>query len=130
MSPVTLYDAFTQLIHNYKLSWWTNFNREGLHSCTTQRSNALSLINLRYGNSTVLRSTVQGEYDTYFNTDNILKLLFDNLHLTKLESLKWGDGFTNRTGFPGTGDFAKWVVKKEIDYIILSLEAYIFICSW
>lgn len=48
----------------------------------------LALTNLRYGNSTVLRSTVQGEYDTCFNTDNILKLLFDNLHLTKLESHK------------------------------------------
>lgn len=106
MSPVTSYDAFTQLIHNYKLSWWTNFNREG-HSCSAQGSNAFSLINLRYGNSTILRSTIQGEYDTYFNTDNILKLSFDNLHFTKLESHKWGDGFTNRTGFPGTGDFAK-----------------------
>lgn len=42
-------------------------------------------MNLRYVNSTILRSIVQGEYDTYFNTDNILKLSFDNLHFTKLE---------------------------------------------
>lgn len=102
MSHVTSYDAFIQLIHNYKLPWWTNFNRDGLYTnVQTIGINALCLTNLRDVSNMLYAVYIYVTYCIF------IPVIFANVYSKTLERHKWSceDGSKNWAGFSGTGGF-------------------------